>query len=248
MRRRLQRQRAGIGIIVAQEREFLRPLMSHDVPLGGNVRLHRLVPVQVIGCDVEHCRDVRAHRHHLQLKTGEFHHHPIARPDLIQIGDERVADVAPHPGTQPRRATHLPHQRRRRRLASRASDADDGGRALLQEDLRIVAQQDPTPLRLYDDRDIHRHPSAETQQIGLVQQTERVLSQHIADRQVRQLRQIVGQCCLVLQVRDRHLRPGQRQEARQRGPLPCQTKDYHSRIANGEWRLFVGHWPVFTGH
>ncbi len=228
MRRRVQRQRTGIGVVVAQKREIPRSLVGHDVALGGYVCLHRLMPVQVIGRDVEHRRDVRAHRHHLQLKTREFHHPPIVRPHPTQVGDQGVADVASYPGAQACHTAHLPYQCRRRRLASRARDADDRGWAAFQKQLRVVAQRDGALLSLQHDGGVQRHPTAEAQQIGPIQQTGRVFAQHVTNGKARQFRQPVGQHRLVLQIRHRHLRTGLHQEARQRHPLPRQAKDHYS--------------------
>jgi hypothetical protein len=50
--------RPGHRVVPAEHRERLRVL--DDAPLGPDVRLEAVVPVQVIGADVEHGRDLTA--------------------------------------------------------------------------------------------------------------------------------------------------------------------------------------------
>ncbi len=82
---------------VADER-VARPLIGEDAEFRLAVLVHRMIAVEVIGREIEDRRDPRLERaNRLELKGRNLGDHPIVRPGLERLGDQRVADAGPSP-------------------------------------------------------------------------------------------------------------------------------------------------------
>ena len=178
--------RAGVVVVGAQDAGVARILEAHDVGLRRGVVAHRRVAIQMIWRDVQKRRNGRRAGEELQLEARELHHDFVARPDLPQLVEQRCADVAAHVHRETGRCEHQPDERGRRGLARRSGDADDRHRAIAQRQLTIVAQPDAARDGGLHDRDRGRHAAAQAQQIGVVQQAQRVAAQR--ELQPRRLR------------------------------------------------------------
>ena len=158
-----------------------RFLVVDDLRLGRCIRLHRRMSVEVVGGDVQHRGYPWTARHDLQLKTRQLHHRKITGTHLIEIGDKRITDVAADPDLTPgprlgEGGEDPSDQRRRRRLARTAGDANRHHfrRALLQENLRVIAEWDASLPRRLRHRAVRIHTSRKTEQVRAIQQVRRM--------------------------------------------------------------------------
>ena len=119
-----QGQRAGI--IGAENGNGRCGLVAQNVGFGPNVGPHRLVPVQMVGRDVQHGGYRRALIPDFQLEAGQLLHHHIIGGHLVQVGQQRAANVATNPGGT---AIYLPHdagQGGSGRFARRTGNTNNG--------------------------------------------------------------------------------------------------------------------------
>ena len=233
---------AGVGVVVAEDGAIVRALMAVDMRFGRDVRLHRPVPIQVVGRHVQHRRHRRTDRHQFQLKAAQFHHHQVGGRNLRQHVQQHRADVAPDERAPSRRAAHRAGERGGGGFARAARDAQHRRGAALQEKLRVVGHAHTAPLRFLHNRQRRRHAPAHTKHVAAVQQAQRMPAQRKTHVRPTQRRDHIRQLRLVARVGKRHLRPDRRQPAPQRLPLPPQPQHHHMRAVQ---RIAV-HAPTST--
>ena len=120
----------GVGekpplVLVDPDDRPRRPALGEEPPLRREIAAHAAVPVEVVGREVEKDRDVRLQRPRQLDLVGrelEHHHHAVRRPDR---GRGRLGRCCRPPAPAARPRQQVREQRRRRRLAVRAGDADD---------------------------------------------------------------------------------------------------------------------------
>ncbi len=155
------------GIVRVQDRPVALRLIADDVLFGGRVLVHRSMAVQVIGGNVGDGRDRRAGFERLQLKAAQLQDHPVTRADLIEPTEQRNTDVAADERGPTSRLEDLAHQSRSRGLAARTSDADDGGRAALEEEASAGRKRHAPAPRLGQRRNVGRNAWAHVDHLGV---------------------------------------------------------------------------------
>ena len=135
----MRRERHRAGVLLAHHQEIVRPLEADEVALGVEVRVGRAVPLEVIGRNERHHRDVRrpAHRAQvLQHKAGQLQHHQVGLVDSPKVRKQRAADVSADPGGELTLQDVAEH-RGCGGLSLGPGDADDRGGAALDEELDL---------------------------------------------------------------------------------------------------------------
>ena len=134
------------------------------VPVG----LVGAVPVEVVGLEVEEDGDAKAQLVDvLELKRGELADDPIRPLD----GGEGVPDVARDGHVPSGRTEDRTQELDRGRLAVRARDADDRGRAEQPiPELDLAPDRNPSAPRLPDERRLARHSRALDEQLDAVEE------------------------------------------------------------------------------
>ena len=176
----------GPGVVAAEDGHVGGGLEIQDARLGRGVSLHAAVAVEVVGRDVENGRHLRRAGHQFELEAGQLEDDQVARLDLVQMVDERQADVPAHPGLARRldaRLGHAPNQAGGGGLAGRTGDAHHRAGDLVHEDLRVVGQRDAAALRFLQDGQAEGHPAGDADQVDAVQQLQRMAAHHPFDRQ-----------------------------------------------------------------
>ena len=157
------RQRQRAGVVGGQHGHVVGALVAQDVGFGVGVGGHRLVPVQVVGGDVQHGGHAGTLPPNLQLEAGKLLHHHVVRGHFVQVGDEGAADVAANPGAPP---GHLPNHAGEGGgggFAGRAGDADNGRWRPFHKLQRIIRQRNPPRAGFGHQRHIQRNPAAHRQ-------------------------------------------------------------------------------------
>ena len=85
------------------------------------------MPVQVVGGDVQHGGNVWALLPDFQLEAGQLLYHHIFFTHLVQIGDERTANIAPYPGATSGHLAHHASQGGGGRFTRRTGNTDGFG-------------------------------------------------------------------------------------------------------------------------
>ena len=122
---------AADGVVVVVHKPVIGGLVQEDVLFRVYILLHIGVVIQMVGRKVGDDRDVGRAVHIVQLEAGELHDGDVRRLDVCDLGQQRRADVPALMAPEALRRQHLIDQRRRRRLAVRAGDAEDRAGAQL---------------------------------------------------------------------------------------------------------------------
>ena len=118
------------------DRHVVGPLEAEEVALGREISLVRPVPLQVVRRDQRHDRHMRRPPHRLEViehVAGQFQHDQVGRVDLLQLRQQRPADVPADPRGEPP-AEDLAEHGGGGGLALGPRDADQRGRAPLDEE------------------------------------------------------------------------------------------------------------------
>ena len=143
--RRLPGQRPGGGVVIVEDQPVLRSLVEKDVLLGPDVLLHGVVVVQVVGAEVGDHRDVGALLHGHQLEGGQLQHGEVLLHHVGHVGQEGLADVAPHIDVPPRLLQKFGDDGGGGGLSVAPGDADEAAGAGLKKQLHLRAEFDAPP-------------------------------------------------------------------------------------------------------
>ena len=123
------------GVVSVEHGPVRRLLVRQDLPLGRPVRLHAGMAVEMIRGHVGDQPDVRTDLQRLELEAGQLHDDPARRAHLVQLAEQRTADVAADEHVAARRLEHAPEQACGGALASAACDPEDRRWAQREEQL-----------------------------------------------------------------------------------------------------------------
>ncbi len=145
------------------DRDVVGALAREDPQLGGEVVVHRAVPVEMVGLEVQQQRDVGRERHRvLELEgAGLADHGRVAvAPTVAGERADGEPDVAGDVDRPPRRAPDRAEQLGRRRLAVRAGHRDERALDEPPAELELAVDRHAAPARLGDHRRLARHARA----------------------------------------------------------------------------------------
>ncbi len=199
--------------------------MQQDLRFRVDVRLHRAMSIQVVGRDVEHGCIGRTATHQLQLKAAQLHDDSMFRLYLVEHVEQHITDVAADPSRVASLFDDAAHKRGRRRLACAACDADDRRGTALEKQLSVIGQADAALVRRLHGWQCQRHPTADAQDVDVVQEVFRLAAEHEFD--TGEFVGVEAELSCGLVVADPHARADFGKPARQRPPLSRKTEHSH---------------------
>ena len=250
--RQLRRHHARARVVDADDRVILRPLIAEDAPLGADIAVHAAMAREMIRRDVQHHSHIALQAlSKIQLIARQLQHIDRRTVQPLEI-EHAHADIAADAHVFPARFQDMTDQRRRRRLAVRARDADDP-RPLEILELRDRARKQ---LHVADHRHAHhlRH-AHEAMRLGEFQRDARRENQRrevlpvapveVDQRHARSFRRLARSFVLVPRT---HARAASHQGARRRDtrpakaqygdvlPLECADWDQAGLTSDAEWQ------------
>ena len=116
---------AADRVVDADDRRGARGLMRKNAPFGGDIPVHPAMPVEMVRGDVEQHRDVEGERvDQLELERAQLRAHRCRRCRAAPATAPAVPRLPPISTRRPALAEDVADQRRRRRFAVGAGDAD----------------------------------------------------------------------------------------------------------------------------
>src|SRR5205809_5005814 len=138
--------------------------------LDFHVSFEGLVPVEVIGRDIEDHTDSKARpADGFQLKTAELQNDPVVRTELVEAVEHRFADVAAPHHPQVTRTKHLSRERGGRRFAVGARDAGDPRATGSEEKVDLTGDLDAPLTCGFNQRLVPGHTRADHHKVGPVE-------------------------------------------------------------------------------
>jgi hypothetical protein len=166
-------------------------LIAKDSPFRGGVILERLVPIHVIGRDVQKQRDVRVEAvHGFELK-GRKLEHIQARPLEIHRGNQRLTDVSRDDRLTAGRFQDLADEGRGRRLAIRACDRHNVAAQVARGQFDLGDHRETLLRRLANQRNRRRHSRAENDLLRLLEQSGSLIAEdphHVVVERIGKIR------------------------------------------------------------
>ena len=81
-------------VVIIQDSLLIFILIKNYISLSFDIFVHILVDIEVVGREVGHDRYVGALAHGNELERGQLHHADVGLFDGLDLGQERLADVA----------------------------------------------------------------------------------------------------------------------------------------------------------
>ena len=154
-----------------------------------HVMLEGLVPVEVIGRDIEHHTDSEARpADGFQLKTAEFQNNPVVGAQLVETIEHRFADVAAPHHVEVTGAKHFGRQCGGRGFAVGAGDAGDPAGTGPEEEVDLTGDLDAALARGLDQRLVPGHTRTDHHKVGPVEVLRAVVTKAGGDPGALQLR------------------------------------------------------------
>jgi hypothetical protein len=160
------RQRRGRRIIGVEHRAVCFRLILENACFGSAICFQRVVPVQVVGCEIQEHADVGAKRFdQLQLKTAQLHNRDSAVAALFHARNQGSADIPGENGGKTGVLQNVFDQGRRRRFPVRAGDPDQASAKKTVRQLHLAPDGDALGARRLQQRRIGGHAGTRNNQV-----------------------------------------------------------------------------------
>ena len=163
---RARREGAHCLVATVQHREIVGARELDGARLEVDISLERAVAVEMIRRDVEDHAEVKSRLlDRLELKARQLEDNPVARCDLVEAVEDRVADVAADDHRPVARGEHVPGQGSSGGLPVGTRDADDLALQKPARQFQVADHANTAPPRALDQVQIGRHPRRQNDEI-----------------------------------------------------------------------------------
>src|ERR1035437_3145072 len=174
-------------VVRMQNGEIVRALIFENTSLGRGVILKRIVPVKMIGGDIQHHRNSRMKAlDGLQLEAANLQHHPSILGGTLDEGDCRRSDISTTQPLPPPSRNDSPRQRRGSGLAVGAADGDDLAFEEARSQFHLADNKNTQGTRLHQLRNIEGHARTDYDEVLIAEGALPVLSGFYADAVIEQ--------------------------------------------------------------
>ena len=200
-------------VVRVQNGKIVRALVLENTGLGGGVILERVVPVKMVGGDIQHHRNPGMKAlDGLQLEAADLQHHPGIVGGTLDEGDRRRSDISADQRLPASGRNNFTRQRGGRGLPVGAGDGDDLAFEKARSQFHLADDGDTQRTRLHQLRNIEGHARTDDDQVLIAEGAFAMLSGLDGDAMIEQQRNLVTELLLRFGVGDGHPRTALFQE------------------------------------